>query len=367
MPEARSQSHLADLAARNQALAAQRHRRTWREQLRRWMLRSFALLPIPKAAQADPNTILLIRPDHLGDVLLTMPAVQALKRTAPHLRLVALTGPWSAEVMAAYPEIDLVLTLPFPGFSRQRDSLLAPYQLAGKQAQRIRQLRAGTALILRPDHWWGALFAALAGIPRRIGYQLPDVSPFLTDRVPYREQHAVLQSLKLVESWTKPIDATQLRLKFPVGEADREYVQQLIAAQPENIALNQRYVVIHPGASTPLKFWPPEHWALVADRLAERLKAAIIFTGSDREHPQIINIRRRMARETTSLSLAGETNIGQLAALCENAALVLGPDTGPLHVAGWHPIRPEGVFRCGCDARRPVPTTIRIRSARSAG
>ena len=68
---------------------------------------------------------------------------------------------------------------------------------------------------MRPDHWWGALLASLAGIPRRIGYDLPGVAPFLTDARPLQHQHVVVQNLRLVEAMGVPRSSETIQLEFP--------------------------------------------------------------------------------------------------------------------------------------------------------
>lgn len=324
--------NLDALSARNRKLAERRHRPTFRERLRRALLRLYARLPAPFIRHPERNTFLIIRPDQLGDVLLTMPAILALRRSlGSNARIVALAGPWAAEAIAAYHDIDMVLTIPFPGFGgKAGDSILAPYRMALRWAGMLRKVRAETALVMRPDHWWGALLAYMAGIPHRVGFDLPDVRPFVSLPISNRGGHAVLRAMQLVERWTGPIPPEDIAPRhFPISDPDREFIAGLLA--PHSIDPTARPVIIHPGASTPLKFWAAENWANVADRLADRLKAAVIFTGSDREHQQIWDIMGHMRHK--AVSLAGETNIPQLAALYGRAAVVLGPDTGPLHLA----------------------------------
>ncbi len=319
----------ARLAERNRRLTEFQHRLTWSERLRRRLLRAYAMLPIRRQRPVR-GTFLLIRPDHLGDVLLTTPAIRALRQAQPGSKLIALAGPWSAEALAAYEEISLVLTLPFPGFTRKpKESLATPYLMAMQWARKVRQLRIETALILRPDHWWGAMLAYTAGIPRRIGYDLPDVRPFLTEHIPFRPGHTVMHSMRLVERWTGPIASEDIDYRFPVVEADRQYIASLLNGA--QVPADRPMIVIHPGAGAPLKRWQPENWAIVADRLSERLRATIVFTGSDLEHTQIWKVMDQMRHK--AVSLAGETNIAQLAALFERAAVVLGADSGPLHLA----------------------------------
>ena len=315
------------LARHNQQLAAARHARTQREKVRSLLLHAMAHFPV-RSIPGDGRTILLIRPDHLGDVLLTIPAIRALRQARPDARLVALAGPWSAGVVSAYPDIDVTLTLPFPGFSRNPTRPSAhPYRLASEWARQLRQLEADTAIIFRPDHWWGGLLARLAGIPQRVGYATPDLSPFLTDTRPLRTGHAVEHSMSLVQSWTGPVPAPPLT--FPVDNADRALIRQKLA--DAGLPAGAPRVIIHPGAGTHIKQWPAAHWARVADRLITEWGQPAIFTGGDHEI--------RLVREITDLmrgpaiSLAGETNLFELAALYEGARVVLGPDSGPLHLA----------------------------------
>ena len=189
------------LVSRNRRMTDAYHRLPLKHQVRRGLLRLVAGLPILPIKAEGVNRILLIRPDHLGDVLLTTPAIHALRAALPDTEIHALVGPWSANVLASYPEIDLVLTLPFPGFSRRhpKDNWRSPYRIAWDSARHLRHIGYQSAIIFRPDHWWGALLAHLAGIPERVGYDLKDTAPFLTHKQPHQHDHVVVQSLRLVE------------------------------------------------------------------------------------------------------------------------------------------------------------------------
>lgn len=320
-----------DLAERNRRLAAARHAPRPKHAVRRALLRVLAAWPrLPRPPRPNPDHVLFIRPDHVGDALLSTPAILAFKQARPHARISVLCGAWAAEVYAAYPEIDQVLTLPFPGFVRGKKTggWFGPYGLAFRSAGWLRQLGAGVAVLLRPDHWWGGLLAARAGIPVRVGYATPDLAPFLTERRPYTPAHAVQEGIGLIESLTGPISAA-VRLTFPVHPADSAYVDSLLDPALRGGPL----VVIHPGAGSPYKTWAAGNWAQVADVLVERAAARIVFTGSDREHAPILTALGLMRHASAAQSLAGETNLAQLAALYARAVLVMGPDTGPLHLA----------------------------------
>lgn len=317
------------LVLRNQAMAATFHQLSLKHHLRRALLRSVASLPVPHV-KAGRERILLIRPDHLGDVLLTTPAIRALRAAYPNAEIHALVGPWSADVLANFPEIDIILSLPFPGFSRgDKPGVGEPYSLALSSARRLRKIRYSSAIIFRPDHWWGAMVAKWAGIPRRVGYDLPDTARFLTDRVAHTHQHAVLQNARLVETLVGRAPAEPLTLTFPVDEQERAWVDGYL--EEWGIQRQQPVIAIHPGSGTWVKQWGEDKWASTADTLAEQLDATIVFTGGDHELPLVQRILGQMRQP--ACVMVGETRVGTLAALYERASLVLGPDSGPLHLA----------------------------------
>lgn len=321
------------LALRNRLMAEAFHKLSTRHQVRRVMLRAVAALPpLPNQVFRSQNVerILLIRPDHIGDVLLTMPAVHALRQARPDAELHALVGPWAADVVASYPDVELTLTLAFPGFRREpKAGWRAPYQFALVSARQLRIIGYSSAIIFRPDHWWGALLAQLAGIPQRAGCDLPDVAPFLTHKVPYQRDHAVQQNLRLVADWTGQVPAEQIVYRFPVDNVDRAYVDGYL--EEWGISPKRTIICIHPGSGAPLKNWTDEKWAKTADALAGQYNATVVLTGGDHE----MNLARSVAalmKERACIAV-GDTRIRQLAALFARARLVLGPDSGPLHLA----------------------------------
>ena len=308
-----------------------------RDALRRLALKVVAtLLPSVRPLNRSPRRLLLIRPDHLGDVLLASPAIGALREAAPEAHLTFLVGPWSEEVASRGARVDEILTCQFPGFARRpKRHILEPYQVLLREARRLRD-RYDLAVILRPDHWWGALLAAVAGIPLRLGWDTPTTRPFLTDALPLPPAtHAAHRNVILAGR------AAGLVLGLPTldpgGEPAGHRYQPIFRLTPEERAwaefpqeANGPLVLLHPGSGSPLKNWPSGRWAEVADALAER-GACVILTGGpdDLASPQAV----AAAMRTKPLILAGATTLGQLGALAERCALALGTDNGPLHLA----------------------------------
>ena len=158
-----------------------------RASLRTRVLRAVARISRPLAERATssppsaPTKVLLVRPDHIGDVLFATPAIRALRSSLPDAHIACMVGPWALEILEDNPHLDEVLTCPFPGFTRRpKKNLLNPYWVLWRHALSLRAGLFDVALVLRFDHWWGAMLAYWAGIPRRMGYTLPPVAPFLT-------------------------------------------------------------------------------------------------------------------------------------------------------------------------------------------
>ncbi|MFN8634973.1 MAG: glycosyltransferase family 9 protein [Chloroflexota bacterium] len=308
--------------------------------------------PGPRLLPRRPPRILLIRPDHLGDVLLASPAAEVVRRALPDAEIDWLVGPWSAEMARRSGGAATVLTLDFPGFTRQpKRSALEPYRLLMREATRLRTHAFDAAVILRPDHWWGAMLAAAAGIPRRFGYSLPECTPFLTDTLPPptgSSCHAVqanqaLARLAAIRLGRGPVGKWLLDPDFTVAPDELHWARTWIAAafvggRADGATVQQServrggpVVAIHPGTGAVLKNWLPDRWSEVTRALRVERDARIFLTGGPGDREVVEAVAARLSPRPPVL--VGETTLGQLAALFASSDLVLGCDSGPLHLA----------------------------------
>jgi len=306
-----------------------------RDRLRTVMLRLIGSFSRPwsdrdsSASQCGPSRILLIRPDHIGDLLFTTPAIRTLRVSFPNAHIAYMVGPWAEEIVRHNEHLDEILICPYPGFTRrQKKHLLAPYTLLWRQARMLRDRSFDTALILRFDHWWGAMLAFFAGIPRRVGYSLSPTRPFLSEDIPYsKDRHEVEQNMRLIGAIARNAKPDPGPLEFTVQqEAVVSAAKLLAGVEPE-----QGIVCLHPGAGAPVKLWREEAFAQVGDCLAREHGFRVVITGSLGDRPLTQAIARRM--ETNPVVIAGQTNLGELAAIMAQSRLVIGVDSGPLHLA----------------------------------
>ena len=282
--------------------------------------------------------MLLIRPDHLGDLVLTTPVLDALKTHAPDAHITMMVGPWSSEVVARHPALDRVITCPFPGFRRTAQGMFEPYVQLFRVAQQVRRGNYDIAINLRPDFWWGAALLYLAAIPRRIGYAIHPGTPFLTHaELFHAPEHATISSLRLVsvglqalgrDALDEPFTPEHYPLVFIPTEEEQRWVSQRL--QSAGINSDVPLVVIHAGTGAAVKLWRTEAWASTADTLSSTCSVRIVLTGSVSELPMLEEIAQSM---TATPLLITDATVGQLAAILKRASMVLGVDNGPLHLA----------------------------------
>ncbi len=299
-----------------------------RDDLRRAVLRGVGLAFGPtRHASTSRQKILVVRPDHLGDLLVLTPALRRLRRGLPDAEIVALIGPWGRPVLEHNPNLNRLITWSFPWFDRRpRRSVVAPYLSLIRLARLLRAERFDLALQFRADFWWGALAVRLAGIPEQIGFDVPSVRPFLTRALPLSHGcHAADENLRLAEAVAGPGGGEGL--EFVVQEADRQRAAELLGPVSDNRPL----IALQAGAGAPVKRWPIERLAEVGRRLRDDLGATVVALGGPGERGLVETLVQQIGSQV--IGLAGVTTLGELAAVLERCALALGPDSGPLHLA----------------------------------
>jgi lipopolysaccharide heptosyltransferase II len=279
------------------------------------------------------GNVLCVRLDALGDVLMTTPALRALKQSQPGRRLTLLTSSIAAALTPLVPEIDdcIVYDAPWMKASAPRiDS--RPDFAAMEQLRRGCFDAAVIFTVFSQNPLPAALMCLLADIPRRLAHCRENPYRLLTDwvREPEPEQfirHEVRRQLDLVAAIDCRTANERLSLRVPA-----EAVQHVQGILGELGLTNGRpWILIHPGASAPSRRYPPQRFAEAAELLASRHNLPIVFSGSGSERELIESIRAAM--RSASHSLAGRISLAELAALVARAPVLISNNTGPAHIA----------------------------------
>jgi lipopolysaccharide heptosyltransferase II len=292
-------------------------------------------------ASPDPRwqaarRVLAIRLDNLGDVLMTTPALMALRRGVPDGRLALLTSPAGAALAPHLPWIDQVLAAQVPWVKHDGGHDGALGRAEARLVERLASLRFDAAVIFTvctQSALPTALLCRMAGIPLRLAHCRENPYGLLSDWVRDTEQvedgmrHEVERQLALVGTVGFGID--DARLRFEVGAHARSRLgARLLEA---GLRPGQPYFVVHPGASAASRRYPAEHFGQAARRVAQDSGCTAVFTGAAQE--QALVERARAAMGMPSISLAGELGLGELAALVESSRLLLANNSGPSHIA----------------------------------
>jgi heptosyltransferase III len=311
---------------------------------------------------AQRTRILFIRPDHIGDVLLTLPAVAAVRRELPGAYLAYAASAGSAAVAEHCPHLDETLTVAFPPFGSGEWDGSTWHETLRRDSRKL----AGAfdaALVLRPDDPWSGALAAAASISIRLGFDMPRTRPHLTDVLPApRNHHVSLDGFELADALLARVAGGMRteRILDPCFAPSREDEDEATHVLSEAGAA-EAPVILHPGSGWPLKNWPAPRWRQVAAELARRFQTRPIVAGAASER----RLAREVAEGTPAIDLAGQLSLGGLAAVHRRARLVVTTDSGALHLAAAMGARVVGLFGPGDPVLfAPLAPRDRVRVVR---
>ena len=288
-----------------------------------------------------PKRILVVKLDHLGDVLLATPVFSNLRQAYPNAELHALTGAWSRVVLDRHSDVGKVIEYNSPTFCRtgKPTSLKETFQLYRK----LRRQKYDLVVELRSD-WRIVWFAFLWFTPKRLDRASLQVANKL-GFAQFSGTHETTRNLDVLKQAgiATPIQTTT----FPVTAKDKEWASDFLTAH--QIGSAQPLVAIHPGSPIALKRWLPERYAELADWLIARKGARVLFVGVKDEVQIITEIQARMQGE--SINVAGKTTLTQLASILRACSVFIGNDSGPMHLAAAVGIHTIGLYGPGDPTR----------------
>jgi lipopolysaccharide heptosyltransferase II len=286
------------------------------------------------AGWSTATEVLAVRLDTMGDVLMTGPALRALRGSGARRRITLLTSAPGAEAGELMPEVDELLVYEAPWMKRDASGAgTAAADLAMVEELRRRHFDAAAIFtVYSQSPLPAALMCHLAEVPLRLAHCRENPYRLLTDHVPESEphdkvRHEVRRQLDLVAAVGAKTDDERLAVDVP--EPERVRIRELLAELGIDEA--RPWVVVHPGASAPSRRYPAESWAEACRRLAADHGVQIVMTGDASEAPLVAGVQRTAG--LPDRSLAGRLGVATLAALLEAAPLLLAGNTGPVHLA----------------------------------
>jgi lipopolysaccharide heptosyltransferase II len=304
---------------------------------------------------SEVDRILVRGANWIGDVVMGLPALEAVRANFPGRTIAVLAKPWVAALYESHPSVDEVI--PYRKRNGVPGSLLDIIRTA-----RLLHRKNFDLAILFQNAFEAALLAFLAGIRYRVGYNT-DARGFLLSHSVVRDPgvlklHQVEYYLSILRSmgWEAPV-------KDPVvfvNQKDEEATSRLLATH--GVASDDFLLGLSPGATYGrAKRWPAERFAAVGNRAMERWGSKIVLIGSEAEKDICEALGQELARPFVDLS--GVTTLEQAMALIKRCQLFLCNDSGLMHVAAALNVPTLAVFG-STDAAATGPRGKHARIAR---
>lgn len=272
--------------------------------------------------------ILIRATNWVGDAIMALPALRAVRNRFPEAEIAVLARPYVADI---YHEQEICNQL------IQYDSQARNAGILGRErlAAELRAQKFDLALLLQ-NAFDAAWLVWRAGIPERIGYARDGRSFLLTKAIPVPKTgeippHEKFYYLELLRraGWIESLP-DESRIALNVSESSGRHAQEFLAQS--GVRPNSLRIAIGAGASYgSAKCWPPSRFAKLANRLQSECDADVILFGTAAEAAVTHAISCQLQRPP--IDLTEKTSVAQLPALLSQCHLFIGNDSGAMHVA----------------------------------
>jgi lipopolysaccharide heptosyltransferase II len=277
------------------------------------------------------KNILCIRPDNMGDLIMTAPAIRALKETFGG-KITILTSSMAQVIIKHIPEIDdaIIYDLPWVKSEKTPDP-----ENFNDVISTIKEKKFDAAVIFTvysQNPLPTAMLAYLAGIPKILAYCRENPYHLITDWVPDKEpyqniKHQVRRDLDLVAS----VEAFTINesLSLTVDEGLWSAISNKLT--DKGIAINKPWLILHAGVSERKREYPIKKWVEAAKRLIADKGYQILLTGSETEKQLTEDLQGKIGER--SFSVAGILNLDEFICLVKHAPVILSVNTSTVHIA----------------------------------
>ena len=266
--------------------------------------------------------VLLIRTDRIGDVLLTTPAIKAVRDAYPNAYIAMMVRPYAEDIVSGNPYLDEVMLYDKDG--KHKGIIGSIFFIL-----RLRKKRFDLSINFHPTNR-SNLIPFLAGIPERVGYDRKGgifLTKKLKDNKHLGQKHEIDYNLDVVRA--VGIVAKDKQLYMPVKPEDEKIIDRFFILN--DLGKDERIVAIHPGASCLSKHWPAYRFGRVADELMDKHKIKVVIIGGPAAAKTVKEVETGMLRQPIVLS--EEHSLGEVAALLKRCKLFISNDSGPVHIA----------------------------------
>jgi heptosyltransferase-2 len=278
-----------------------------------------------KISPDEVRRILIRSTNWVGDTVMMLPSLVAVRETFPCAEITVLANPWVLPLLVNHPAVDRTIVIDKGGgvIHAAKEVLLI--------ISRLRNVRFDLAVLFQ-NAFEAALLSYLGGVHYRVGYNSDGRGLLLTHTVirdkAIRSVHQVDYFLGLAHAMGWQV--TETNPVVYLNEEDSRAVSMMLSS--EGICDNEMLVGLNPGAAYgPAKRWPAERFAIIGDWASKRWGAEVVLFGSPAEAAVAEEVAMRMNAQ--SLNVCGKTTLGQAMSLIKRCDFFLTNDSGLMHVA----------------------------------
>jgi lipopolysaccharide heptosyltransferase II len=327
-------------------------------------------------AADDIRRILVLRIERIGDLMMSLPALYALRTGAPRAEIDLVVGSWNRPLAALIPGINRIDTMDVPWLARGATSGRWPTLI--RQARSWRARDYDLAISLEGDIR-SIVLMSLAGSAWQAGFGMAGGGPLLDRVVPFDPtSHTAVNGWRLVRAALGDAvprsyprgEGRQAATALPRAVIDVPPASQAQADGWLDSALGResregrRLAGIHVGAGREVKEWPAVRFAAVGARLAVDDGVTLVLTGAEEDRAAADALRAALPPSVPCVDLVGRADILALAAVFKRLSLLITPDTGPMHLAAGLGIPLVAVFGPS-SPERWGPLSARCRIVRT--
>jgi lipopolysaccharide heptosyltransferase II len=279
---------------------------------------------------AHCKNILCIRPDNLGDLLMSGPAIRALKETFG-CRITVLTSSMASGIATLMPEIDEVMIFDVPWVKTNSATDAFTFNETVRQISKKNFDAAVIFTVYSQNPLPTVMLAYLAGIPKRLAYCRENPYQLLTDWIPDQEpyrliKHQVRRDLDLVATIgaTTTLDRMQLTTNEQVK---KDVLKNLIGLGMDT---SKRWIILHPGVSEPKRAYPIEKWVASGRELINN-GYQLVLSGIESEKQLCHDIQQQLG--ASCWNAAGLFSLVEFVQFISLCPLVVSVNTGTVHIA----------------------------------
>jgi lipopolysaccharide heptosyltransferase III len=270
----------------------------------------------------EPKNILVVRTDRIGDVILSLPLAEIIKKYYPDCKVSFLIREYTKDILYKHPFIDNVIILK----EKNGDFLLK------ENVKLLKQFNFDSSIVVYPTFKIACLIY-LSRIPVRVGTGYRWYSFLFNKKIfvhrKYAEKHELEFNVELLNSIgiSEQITFNNVHFNIQINDQNKKKIENLLAVN--GINNEDLMVVVHPGSSGSAVDLPLNKFREIVQLLSENKKIKVVITGKKEE----MKLGEALKINDKVINFAGMFNLSELIALISKANIVIVNSTGPLHIA----------------------------------